>query len=281
MSKFCTTCGASLDDNATFCTNCGTPQEGGVQQNAAGGQAQTPAASAADAVKNTFADVSFKSVKDSLTMDNIKNITKNPNKNTIIGLSVIGVVAIAVIIILCTLLLGGGYKKPIDNLIKAYTTGEGKYYVANMYDLQKEAEEERYVDKSKKYDTLEEYYDEKMENMQEKFEDRYGEGFKIKYKVTKKKEASDKTLKALKTTLKEIYDEKVDISAMYTLTLEMTWKGPDDEDEDDRTVIVAKVNGTWTLYSGNILPKKLGGSSGSGSALDYLDDLGDLMDMFS
>lgn len=278
MSKFCTTCGATLEDNATFCTNCGTPQEVSAQ-NAVGAQGQTPAASAADAVKNTFSDVSFKSVKDSLTMDNIKNITKNPNKNTIIGLSVIGVVAITVIIILCVVLFGGAYKKPIDKVIKAYTTGEGKYYVETLYDLQQEAQEETFVDKSKKYDTLEEYYDERMEQYNEQMTDRYGDGFKIKYKITKKKEASEKQLKSLRNALKEVYDEKVDVSAMYTLTLEVTWKGPDDEDEDDRVVTVAKINGTWTLYSGNLLPKKLGGSSG-GSAYDW-DDIEDMLgDLF-
>ena len=40
MSKFCTTCGAALDDNATFCTNCGTPQQA---QQAAPAQGAAPA----------------------------------------------------------------------------------------------------------------------------------------------------------------------------------------------------------------------------------------------
>ena len=116
MSKFCTTCGASLEDNATFCTNCGTPQDANNQQNNAAPNGQTPAASAADAVKNTFSGVSFSSVKDSLTMDNIKNITKKPNKNTIIGLCVIAVVVIAVIVLLCVLLLGGGRRATTDRI---------------------------------------------------------------------------------------------------------------------------------------------------------------------
>lgn len=279
MSKFCTTCGASLEDNATFCTNCGTPQDAAPQQNGVDPNAQTPAASAADAVKNTFSGVSFTSVKESLTMDNIKNITKKPNKNTIIGLAVIGVVVIAVIVLLCVLLLGGGYKKPLDNMIKAYETGEGKYIKA-YYTKEQIENIEDVVDKSKKYDDVEDYLDAKAENWKEAMEKRFGEDFKIKYSIKKKKALTSKQLKEIKESYEETYDvEKAKVTDGYKLTLSITWKGEDDEAEDDsRDFYVVKVNGDWTIQSGNFsAPAK---KSSKKTNID-LDDIEDLIDDYT
>ena len=87
MSKFCTTCGASLDDSATFCTTCGTPQPSAAPAAAAQPAAAgaTPASNAAAGVKNAFGAVKEnfkpKEIIQSMTLDNIKNIRKNPNKN--------------------------------------------------------------------------------------------------------------------------------------------------------------------------------------------------------
>lgn len=97
MSKFCTTCGAQLDDGATFCTSCGAAQQEQPKQAEKTG-------SAGDAVKNTFNDIKDKvnvdAVKDSLSMENIKGLKTNPNKNTLIALGCIAVVAILVIILI-------------------------------------------------------------------------------------------------------------------------------------------------------------------------------------
>ena len=279
MSKFCTTCGASLEDNATFCTNCGTPQDANNQQNNAAPNGQTPAASAADAVKNTFSGVSFSSVKDSLTMDNIKNITKKPNKNTIIGLAVIGVVVIAVIVLLCVLLLGGGYKKPLDNMIKAYETGEGKY-IKEYYTKEMIEDVEDTVDKSKKYDDVDDYLDSKAESLKEAMEKRFGDDFKIKYSIKKKKALSKKQLKDIKESYEETYEvDKASVSDGYKLTLSITWKGEDDEAEDEsRDFYVVKVNGTWTIQSGNFNPPAK--KSGKKTSVD-MDDLQDLIDDYT
>lgn len=281
MSKFCTTCGATLEDNATFCTNCGTPQDAAPQQNSAPSSNATPASNAAEAVKNTFSGVSFSSVKDSLTMDNIKNITKKPNKNTIIGLCVIAVVVIAVIVLLCVLLLGGGYKKPIDNMIKAYETGEGKYIKATYTEEMLEDVEDT-VDKSKKYDDVDDYFDAKAEALKESMEKRFGEDFKIKYSVKKKKALTNKQLKSLKEDYEEDYElDKATVSDGYKLTLSVTWKGEDDEAEDDsRDITVAKVNGTWTVVSGNLNPPAKKSSKKGSTDLD-LDDLQDLIDDYT
>lgn len=279
MSKFCTTCGASLEDNATFCTNCGTPQDANNQQNNAAPNGQTPAASAADAVKNTFSGVSFSSVKDSLTMDNIKNITKKPNKNTIIGLCVIAVVVIAVIVLLCVLLLGGGYKKPLDNMIKAYETGEGKY-IKEYYTEEQIEEVEDIVDKSNKYDDVDDYFDDKAEKWKESSEKRLGEDFKIKYSIKKKKALTKKQLKDIKESYEETYEvDKASVTDGYKLTLSITWKGEDDEAEDEsRDFYVVKVNGSWTIQSGNFTPPAK--KSSKKTSVD-MDDLQDLIDDYT
>ena len=100
MAKFCTSCGAQLDDNATFCTSCGAqlgsapsaaPQPG-VPQGNAGAAFQNAAAQAGGAVKD-----GFNKAKESLSMENIKNLKTNPNKTTIIVLGgIVGFIVLAI-----------------------------------------------------------------------------------------------------------------------------------------------------------------------------------------
>ena len=247
MSKFCTTCGAQLDDNATFCTSCGATQGEQPKQESA-------AASAADTVKNTFSDIKDKvdvgAIKDSLTIDNIKSLKSNPNKNTIIALSCIGVVALIVIIIILCAIFSGGYKKPIDNLFNAMEDGDGKSLMKIYPDVLLECDDFEDKIKDMDYDDAEEYFDEIADQLNDVAEEDYGKDIKISYKVTDKDELSSKKLKDIKDSLKEQGAKNVKVTAGYEVDMEVKIKGDDDEDEDDMTIVVAKVNGQWCIPGG-------------------------------
>ena len=65
----------------------------------------------------------------------------------------------------------------------------------------------------------------------------------------------------------------------YKLTLSITWKGEDDEAEDEsRDFYVVKVNGKWTIQSGNFTPPAK--KSGKKTSVD-MDDLQDLIDDYT
>jgi len=283
MSKFCTTCGASLDDSATFCTNCGTSLEPSVQA-AANAQVNnsgaTPAANAAAAVKGAFSGVSFKSVKDAMTMDNIKNITKKPNKNTIIGLAVCGVLVITLIVVLLVILLSGGYKKPIDNLFKSMTSGEGKYAKKAISKVYAD-----YLDDNKK--DVDEYLDKTFESIQKTLEKHYGDDVSISWSVDETKDLSSSKLKDEKNRYSERYDEKVTVSDGLRVKIKADIKGDDDEDEDSTMSIdVYKVDGDWVLSLSDCdfagLAKAFQSASKSSSKYDDYDiddmDLDDIKD---
>ncbi|MBR4555110.1 MAG: zinc ribbon domain-containing protein [Ruminococcus sp.] len=306
MSKFCTACGAALPDDATFCTSCGTPQQitaagtpapAPAQTYAPGPQGATPAEAAAGAVKEKLSNFSFSGFKGALSGENIKNLKSRPNKYTIICLAGIAVVVIAVIIILLTILLGGGYKKPVDNLVSALETGKGEYYIALLTEPAKK-DMEKEIGESKKYDNIEEYYDDYLSSKQEKLEDKFGKGFSISYSIDEKKELSEIMLKSYASAIKSTYGKKADVTDGYILDLDVSWSGKDDNDKGEKSLTVLKVDGDWILADpspNQMMPRDLGGSnngkaiSSAYDALDGLDDLdlgdlddvGDLVDMFS
>ncbi|SDB07585.1 zinc-ribbon domain-containing protein [Ruminococcaceae bacterium FB2012] len=303
MSKFCSVCGASLPDDATFCTSCGAPQapNNQFQQPAPDNQFQ-------QAPNNPYpqpapqqpagSDSAAYSMLDAIGQPGTApgmyqqapaaakpGFTLTPKAKKIIILGCAGAAAVAVIIILLIVLLGGGYKKPVDNLVKALETGKGEYYVSTLAEVEKKSLEEDYVTNSSKYDTLAEYYDDKFESRKESLADRYGDNFSISYSIADKKEVSESRLKSYASTYKSYFGKKVDVSAGYTLQLEVTWKGSDKDEDGDKSVTVLKVDGDWVLWDADydsLMPKKLGGSnnsSGSSSSDDNDYDLGDLDDI--
>ncbi len=245
MSKFCTTCGASLDDNATFCTSCGASQSP-AQNN------QTPAASAADTVKNTFNDIKEKvnvdAVKDSLSMENIKNLKTNPNKNTVVALACVGVIALIVIIVICNLLFGGAYKKPIDYMCKAIEKGDAKYLKKVYSDVEWESE----LDDADEDEAIEEMND-WLDLVVEGLEEEYGEDIKISYSVKKKTKLSKKKVEDFQDELEDRYDEDVKVTKGYKVKVKMKIKGDEDDDENTSTMYVYKVDGKWCLGAGGLL----------------------------
>lgn len=299
MSKFCTACGSQMADNATFCTNCGTPLANAPGQGPMFTPPPAPVPPPAQApVNNGFPGYdqnTFPPEPNPAFLEDVGRAKAATNKNTIIAACIIGAAVIAIVVVLLLIFTGGGYKKPLDNLVKSYETGKGSYYAETLTPAQKSSLEEDYINKSNKYDSIEEYYDDVFGSKQESLKDRYGDDFSISYNITKKTELKDSMLKSYASGYKSTFGKKVDISAGYDLDLEVTWKGADKDEDGDKNITVLKVDGDWVLYNGSadmLMPKKLGGTNnGSGYSYDYDDDdddydlgdidLGELEDLFS
>ena len=235
MSKFCTSCGAELNDNATFCTNCGAqlgsqPQQPGANaqttQNFQGGAAA--AATPADNVKKAVNGA-------------INKVNDSKYKNYII-VGVAGVLVIVLVIVLLCILLGGGYKKPIDNFVKVCEKGDGKAYEAMMITVDDDDDDD---------DTD---YDEEAEKIQEKIEKKYGEDVSVSYEIKKKKQIDDDDL----DDINDLLDGDKEIKDAYTLKVKFKFKGDDESGTETASLVVIKYDGKWgfmynpysTIFSG-------------------------------
>lgn len=204
MSKFCMQCGKEIEDSANICAFCGASQGGGVNFDGSGA-------------------------------------VKNKNKAIAVLIAAVAVILV-IIIVLVNLLSGGGYKKPIDNMMKAMETGKGKYLYKTMPEflIEYEYEDEK---KSDIYDEL----DEIMESITDALEGEYGDDIKISYKIKDKEKIEKDDLEDLEDSIKDEYDEKVKVSKGYELKIKMKIKGDDDKEEETATINVYKIDGDWCL----------------------------------
>lgn len=211
MAKFCTKCGAPLDNNAAFCTNCGA------------------------------------------VADKKNNIVNLHNKNTAILLG--GILAgIIVLVILISLIFGGGYKSAIDNYFEGFEDTNAKKFMKAMPECQIEYLEESLKDYSK-FDSLAEYFEYLLEEALNKIEDEYGNDISISYEIKDKEELSEKELKDIRKRLENNYDnDDVKVTKGYEVEITAEIKGDDNSDEEDITVKVAKVDGDWCIINGGFLP---------------------------
>lgn len=228
MSKFCTKCGATLDDNAAFCTSCGT------KFNTA--NAAQPAANES----GSFID----KVKSNANMESIKGLQSNPNFTKYVG---IGAVAIAVIIVICILVsvLTGGYMKPIEKLWDGIADKDGELYMEAYHELELKSERKKY-DLSTK-EQVKNYKDE-AKTLYRMLKDEYGSDLKIKVKIEEKEKIDKDDLKDYEELLQYVWDKKsIKVTKGYEVDAVVEIKGDDDKDEEDTSYVVLKVNGDWCI----------------------------------
>ncbi len=228
--KFCSNCGSQMMDDANVCPSCGTAIAP-VNNGGAASDIRQKASNIGAAIKNYDYE--------GLVPDAIKE--KVPSKyRKFVPFAFLAIILVVVILLLsmCT----GGYKKPVKyweqelngkfkNVSKTVPKEVWEDYL-DMIDM----DEDEYIEQ------LEDVYD----NTREYYEDEYGDNYKIRIKVTDKKELSDRKLKAIKDGLKDNYDiNKKDVKKAYELDYEYKIKGSEDEDEDDGEIIVVKIKGKW------------------------------------
>lgn len=185
--------------------------------------------------------------------DKKNNVVNLHNKNTAILLG--GILAgIIIIVILISLIFGGGYKSAIDNYFEGFEDADAKKFMKAMPECQIEYLEESLKDYSK-FDSLTEYFEYCLEEALNKIEDEYGDDISISYEIKDKEELSEKELKDIRKRLENNYDnDDVKVTKGYEVEITAEIKGDDNSDEEDITVKVAKVDGDWCIVSGGFLP---------------------------
>ena len=204
MPKFCPQCGSQISDDSAFCANCGTRIAEPASIN------NTPYETQPLSADSYSVDqwVSFES-----NAGNGYEIPKNNSKrNKIIGISAVGIVLIAVIAIVFSLIFGG-YK----GAVRRYMNTSKEYIYCRL---------PKVVSKNikVKYDILksEKYNKDELDELEEHLEDQY----------------------------KDVVDEKIKVSKAYEVKVNVktTVKTDDDKDKSQKIYLtVAKVNGDWTV----------------------------------
>ena len=209
MSKKCEHCGSELGENDKVCPNCGAVVEQKVAK---------------------------KDVKNATTSTNsspIDEAEKKSNKNVaIIG----GVVVVAIIVIIIVFaLISGAYKSPIKNYFNGMQKASSKTYLKAFPSFMQDELE-------KSYD------DDRMEEMMESYEKKYGDKVKITYKILDKTKLEKDELDDVKDDLKDEYeDEKIKVTKGYEVCIKATIKGSDEEEVDYTSLKIYNINGKWCL----------------------------------
>lgn len=231
MSKVCKNCGSVFEDDANFCTQCGSnelalneaPQQEAPTQETPENNYYAPAP---EAKKFDFAGL-------------LKN-------KTLIGV-VAGVLVVVILASIFIPMLFKGYKKAIDNYLDVMAKG-------NVKKIEKIAPKEywEYLEDEEDLDIDEliEELEEDWEDQEEEIEEQYGKRVKISYKVTKKKEVTKKVLKGIAEAIEEKYDiDSKKVTKVYDIKVKVTIKGSEDEDTDSSKLSVAKIGGSWYVIN--------------------------------
>ena len=221
MSIFCGNCGAELPDDAQFCTNCGhsvpaksAESEGAETVNAAvetDAAAEPTAAAPASPTDSASQPAAAPSSAETAAAPSSAKTAPVQNNNYFDVM----------------------FRGKADKIEKLCPPKYWDWY------------EDEY---NEELDDIKDEYKDNWEDMLEKFEDEYGKNFKATYKITDKKELSDKKLKTIQDNLKERYDiAKKSVKKAYKLDLDVELKGKDDEDSNELTVYAGKIGGNWYL----------------------------------
>lgn len=239
MSKFCGSCGASMEDDARVCGACGAPfatENSSVPTNPANPVNPTNPVN----VTNPVASMSAEQKK----------------KITIIAVAAgAGFVAIiALIIVLNIVLSHTGYKGTMNkyfNAIEDYDVAavteitSDATYATSWYDYD-EAEFE---------ENKEDYVKDNVSNILEDYETKVGNKVKIKYEIINADEISDRKYDEFLETLEDVYDyDTTGISKVMEVDYTLDLKGK----KSKRTVYpptmyLIKEDGKWTVYQGSLL----------------------------
>ena len=167
-------------------------------------------------------------------------------KNKFIVPVIAGVAVIAVIIGVSS--AGGGYKKPVNDYIKAVNKCDTKKLLSvtvpesKMKELKKEVKDS-IID----WDALLDKMDDALEEAMEELEDDYGKNVKFSVKISDKEKVKGDDLDELQEEYEDTFD--VEIKKAYKINAEITTKGKDDKKSKDTSFYVVKVKGDdWKIY---------------------------------
>ena len=222
--KYCKFCGTQLDDDAV-CT-CEEAQKELNEK-----QTEARAYETDDDKKADLAAGEMKLPSDmevpSKNQSDFSLLACDIRTFAFIGIG--SVIAITIIVMIISAVVGGSYKKPLNDLQKGLNKGD--------FDIFAEAFPEDIADDMDDNDG-----DEAFGNCLDALEDEYGKNLKFKYKVDYKEKISDRKLEKIE----DIQDIK--LKKAYEVDLAVKVKGKEDKDDIEFTVFVGKVKDEgWKL----------------------------------
>jgi hypothetical protein len=163
-------------------------------------------------------------------------------------LPVIGVAAvalIAVIVLLISLIFGGGYKSAIDNYIDVQFHGKA----GKIDDLAPKAYWDWYEDEEdESIKDIKEDYEDNWDDRKDALEDEYGKRIRTSYKVKDKDKLSKKKIELIAEALNDQYDiREKSVKKGYEVEIELKVKGSEDDEEEDVDLTVIKIGSKWYL----------------------------------
>lgn len=276
MAKFCGNCGTKLNDDAAFCTNCGTPckvpvpapaqqsapqpvpdQAVDQQADQTNPQSVIPeSSSGGNFIPNANPEqpngipnsgMPAYNVQYGIGGGNIADgtaVKKPVNKKLLaVGGIVLGLIILLIIILSVT--LSGGCEDPLDNYVKVLEKGDAKAYKeCTAADKMGDITEAVYGSSLGKYTDL--YYAEQAQDLREDFIDDFGADAKVKYKVVSKQEIPESQINVFNAAT-SLLDSDIKASKGYTLTVTFTYSGSLDKDIDTVDIDVIKINGDWVF----------------------------------
>ena len=141
------------------------------------------------------------------------------------------------------------YEQPIENYFKAMEKGDGKLLKKCMGSAYIKYMEESFSN-DEEFD-IDEYIDNNAKSLKKNAENKYGENIKITYSIKDKQRFDDDDIDEWEKEVKNMYDEKVEITSGYDLEIKAKIKGDDDSEEDEMSAVVANVDGSWCILDIN------------------------------
>ena len=252
MSKFCSSCGQSLEESAAFCPACGKPvaAEAPVEP-AAPVEAEAPVQAEAPAAKENPVNKIFEKVQEFaqkatvFSKDYIAKAKTNPKMWIAPGAIAVGIIALLVVVII--LLSGSKYTSALDNYfdVNCYGKADKIEFLApkEYWDYYEEKNDMSLED-------LKEQFEENWDDIQDAMEDEFGKNIKVTYKVVDEDKLSNRKMEKIAEALEDTYDIDADsVKEGYKIDVEMTIKGSEDDDEEETTFNVIKIGNRWYLIS--------------------------------
>lgn len=214
MAKFCANCGSQMDDEDKVCGQCGTPVAGAEIKSAVGA-----------------------------------SNTKSKGNNNIVKI-IVGIIVAIVVIVVAANIAGNftGYKGTINKMVKALQNND----VATLEMLASSISEETYG--AWYGDDLDEYYEEAISNVLDKYEDKVGTIKKISYEITNENELSDRRMDELEDNLVDKYNmDTSEIKKVVKVDLKLTVKGTKKSSTYNvSNFYLIKENGGWKIFYGKL-----------------------------
>lgn len=139
------------------------------------------------------------------------------------------------------------YKDAIDDYVEACykgKTGKIKSLAPKEY---WDWREEEYGETAQE---VTQEYAETFERREESWREYYGDDYKVSYEVVDKEKLDEDTLELFADALEDEYDIEFSVTEGYEVELEMTIEGSEDEDSDEATFYVLKIDGDWYVIDG-------------------------------